>query len=137
VVPEHTRTEQGLPRTRAHTPSPSLARASVSWQAFPRRMARTALFESLKRALRLAHAAETSGLETREFLEMSQHEYRLQRRDFLRASAGAAALAAIPASQAACGGSDGSSGGVKVAVVGAGLAGLNCAYRLKQSGVRA
>jgi monoamine oxidase len=122
-------------------------------------MARTPLFGSLRRALELARAARATGTPIDELMARAAEARRAgrSRREFLRfAAGGAAALAAAPL-LSACGGDDdggdnnedacsdidagadaGSDGGgstARVAVVGAGLAGLHCAYRLQQAGI--
>jgi monoamine oxidase len=95
-------------------------------------MSRTALFRTIRRLLQTAYSAERSRVDA---------ERLWTRRDALRASA---ALAAVPliGSTAACGGDDDPpppppAETAKVAIVGAGMAGLHCAYRLKKSNVLA
>jgi monoamine oxidase len=93
-------------------------------------MARTLPFARLRRALRLAIGAEKSGIAPREYVELAND--RLSRRRLLQGSAAAAAT--IPL--AACGDdSPPMTEGARVAIVGAGIAGLTCAYRLQQAGV--
>lgn len=97
-------------------------------------MARTPLFDTLRRALWLARASEAQRLPPRELLERA-HGARLDRRELLRAAAGTAALSALPFGTTACGSDE--TTGPRVVVVGAGLAGLHAAHRLNQAGVRA
>jgi monoamine oxidase len=95
-------------------------------------MARSSLFTNLQRALKLAAYCEKEGVSTDEAFERLQI-LQLNRRSFLsRAAAiGTMALAstisrpvlAAPAS--------------RVVIVGAGCAGLTCAYRLQQAGITA
>ena len=102
-------------------------------------MARTPLYSLLRRAALLRRSSLASPEPLREHVEKLREAARLERavrgggldrRTFLRASAGAAALAAFPFAASGCGG-----GGSRVGVVGAGLSGLHCAYRLKNAGV--
>src|SRR5687767_11167303 len=92
-------------------------------------MARSALFQSIRRMLQTAYSAERSRLD---------NDQLWTRREALRLSA---ALAAVPLiGNTACGDEDPPpmmAEEPKVAIVGAGIAGLHCAYRLKQSNVRA
>jgi monoamine oxidase len=115
-------------------------------------MARTSLFDQLRRTLRLAHASERTGRPADE-LAARGRERALSRRDILRggAAVGAAALATSAlagcAADASGGGSEGTNLGLarsalpqatgNVAIIGAGLAGLSCAYQLKKSGLNA
>ena len=98
-------------------------------------MARTPLFRHLSRALALARVANATRRPAAEVVDL----YRgLTRRDLVRAGALAGAGLALgcdrlrrekPATAAAA------KGPREVAVVGAGVAGLTCAYRLMQAGV--
>ncbi|MDB4934057.1 MAG: amine oxidase [Labilithrix sp.] len=115
-------------------------------------MSRTSLFAQLRRTLRLAHAAEKLGRPADEVLGAAR-EGALGRRDLLRggAAAGAAMLATSAlagcAADAAGGGDDASTLGRarsalpratgSVAIIGAGLAGLSCAYEMKRAGLTA
>jgi monoamine oxidase len=94
-------------------------------------MARSSLFTNLQRALKLAAYCEKEGVSTDEAFERLQI-FQLNRRSFLsRATALAGTIAsastisrpvlAAPAS--------------RVVIIGAGCAGLTCAYRLQQAGV--
>ena len=96
-------------------------------------MSRTGLLSFVKRAAAASWQAEREGRDVVELIGAAASA-RMSRRRFLGASVGG--LAAV--SLAACGGDDSiPASDARVAVVGAGLAGLVCAYRLKQSGVNA
>lgn len=108
-------------------------------------MPRTALFHRVQRALTLASAAEARHLSHSALDE--RRELALSRRTFLRASAvvsGGAAVSPLlggcrPAAVRDGAGSQTASGRgtARVVIVGAGLAGLTCAYRLLQQGITA
>lgn len=100
------------------------------------RYARTSLFASLRRIVRLASLANQSDSPpTDELLEMCAKS----RRSFLKASVGVGAWATAGllggAGLTAC--NRAQSSDPHVVIVGAGVAGLNAAYLLKKSGVRA
>lgn len=105
-------------------------------------MARTALASWLRHVARLHRSWRASGEPLAEHLERQREAARIERatlaargidrRSFMKMSAGAAALAAFPFAASGC---DGGSSGPRVAVVGAGLSGLHCAYRLMNAGV--
>ena len=106
-------------------------------------MSRSPLFDSLRRAFRVAAVAarERPGMPPiDELVEMA-----ISRRRFLRASAAAtaAALAAgcarsdAPPPPAAAPALPTGADAPRIAVVGAGMAGLNAAYKLKQAGLTA
>ncbi len=96
-------------------------------------MSHTPIADLLRRAVSHAAEASTRGVESSRVLD-ERRARAVSRRDFLRvAGAGGAALAAAPSALAAR--SVGST--ARVVIVGAGLAGLTCAYRLQQSGVDA
>jgi monoamine oxidase len=98
-------------------------------------MGRTQLFRRLRRALALARGANAGGIATREYVERSAFERALSRRRFLEAGASLTALATVPAF--ACSARHPQSvGAPRIAIVGAGIAGLTLAYRLGQAGVR-
>ncbi|MFL5344585.1 MAG: flavin monoamine oxidase family protein [Hyalangium sp.] len=91
-------------------------------------MARTQLMTFVLRALRTARQAAVAGVPVSEYAALQRERERFDRRTFLHLTAGTAGAAVLTA----CGGDD--SG---VAIVGGGMAGLHCAYRLKQRGVTA
>ncbi|HEX2678971.1 MAG TPA: FAD-dependent oxidoreductase, partial [Polyangiales bacterium] len=101
-------------------------------------MARTSAFSALRRGIRLALDAERRGiplhasLEHREQLAAAYAAHEVRRRDFVR---GASAALASSYLLSGCATEDHASD-LHVGVVGAGMAGLLCAYRLKQAGVR-
>ncbi len=100
-------------------------------------MARTHIFELLSRAYRLQRESRTTGVGYRELVQRSAERGALGRRTFL----GAAAGALLPAALAGCEGDGPISpldyAGRNVVIVGGGIAGLHCAYRLQQLGVTA
>jgi monoamine oxidase len=93
-------------------------------------MSRTPLAEKLTEAASAAAEAASRGVSTDEVLE---DRAGLRRREVLAGGAGLAATAVlggrIPRALAA--------GAPRIAIVGGGLAGLTCAYRLKQAGFQA
>src|SRR6266498_3378615 len=101
-------------------------------------MARTQLFGMLKQCAAMAWSAERAGITTDLQMERLWAMQPLQRRDIFRASLRMAMTTAV--SLAGCGSArtnNVSRMGTKmcIAIVGAGLAGLHCAYRLLQAGV--
>lgn len=95
-------------------------------------MAHTPFFENLRRIASDARASAMSGLEVEQIWE--KQSAAMTRRRFLESTAIAAtAMAATPLTRAA----KPSGATARVVVVGAGLAGLTCAYRLKQAGIDA
>ena len=101
-------------------------------------MARTALFSKVRRALSLALHANALAQPTRELVERAAERRRVGRRGFLGWS-GALAVASLPPSAAAAPfrRRPANGRGSRIAIVGAGVAGLTCAYRLEQAGLRA
>lgn len=96
-------------------------------------MARTPLFQEIQRALRTAAWLERTGTSTAEGLERAG-ELRWDRRRFLKTAVAAAAGASVmPVFKTDARGSQ----APKVIIVGAGTAGLVCAYRLQQRGIAA
>ncbi len=99
-------------------------------------MSRTTLFARLARTIRIARFCDEQGLPSREGVEQAralEERVRLSRRDFLAGAAAAGALAALPRGAAAAK----KPNTLDVGIVGAGLAGLACADRLKTRGVSA
>ena len=94
-------------------------------------MARTPLLSALQRSLRLARRSLGSGSEPSEIAARDAEKVR-SRRDFL--AAGAAAALSVSFSRCASL-PPASRRGERVVIVGAGIAGLTCAYRLHQAGV--
>lgn len=92
-------------------------------------MPRTSLVQVLRALVRNEAALDQPGLHATASRQRRSSHY--SRREFLTTTAvSAAATAWLPASWAAA-------SPPRVAVVGAGLAGLTCAYRLRQAGIRA
>lgn len=93
-------------------------------------MARSTLFARLRQHARLALRAHAEGVSVTELAARD----RLHRRDVLR---GAGVLAATPllGALSGCGDDGGDPANARVAVLGAGIAGLHAAYRLAQLGV--
>ncbi len=91
-------------------------------------MAKTILFGRLRR---IARSALDDGRRTK------SARVPMERRDFVRAAVAIGAAAAIPG----CGGEDDlakkNAASVRIAIIGGGIAGVHCAYRLSQSGVDA
>jgi monoamine oxidase len=99
-------------------------------------MARTPLMDAVLRSFRLAREAAAADVPAEEWAGLRREA--LTRRQALRAGAGAAG-AALLAGCALPWGGDGAprAGGPRVVVVGAGVAGLHCAWRLRRLGVLA
>lgn len=96
-------------------------------------MANSPLFHQLRRAMRLARASALSGQSADALLQHWQHAAPdRQRRALLR---GAAIAAAGTAAGCALPGTRGDASAASVVVVGAGMAGLVCTYRLQQAGI--
>lgn len=94
-------------------------------------MARTQLFAALRRSFLLARSARRAGEPAAEHAERTREAYLLSRRSLLRGAAAAAVTAPFAA------GCTSPTAAAEVGIVGAGLAGLHCAYRLSQRGVMA
>jgi monoamine oxidase len=92
-------------------------------------MPRTELFTQLRRALRIADRLERKNIPTDLALEKAAEDW--SRRRFLRTSAVAAAGATLAFPRIA------RADDLRVVILGAGTAGLTCAYRLQQSGIHA
>ncbi|HVG61836.1 MAG TPA: NAD(P)/FAD-dependent oxidoreductase [Hyalangium sp.] len=92
-------------------------------------MARTHLMSFVLRALRTARQAAALGMPVKEYAAMRRERAQFDRRTFLQLTAGTAGAAMLTA----CGGEAEQT----VAIVGGGMAGLHCAYRLKRLGVTA
>lgn len=100
-------------------------------------MARSPLARLVRRGLRFAAAAHRSGLSVTDWIDRA-HEarFRADRRAFLSSGVGLAAglgLASVPL--VGCGGSSVRRTTPRVGIVGAGIAGLHCAWRLERAGV--
>src|SRR5918998_1280590 len=96
-------------------------------------MARTPLFELFRQTTRIALASEREGVPSREAAEAM----RVSRRTLLKgATVLGAGLAAGVGTQASGAGQNkgGRTGTLNVGIVGAGIAGLACAYDLKAAG---
>jgi len=96
-------------------------------------MARTPIFKDIQRALRIAARLEDTKTSTAEGLEQLE-EAAWSRRRFLRTAATITAGATLAPGFTQC---CGKTQTPKVVIVGAGAAGLVCAYRLQQSGIKA
>ncbi|HEX8703822.1 MAG TPA: FAD-dependent oxidoreductase [Myxococcaceae bacterium] len=96
-------------------------------------MARTPLFELLRQTTRVALAAEREGIPSREAAETM----RLSRRSVLKGGtvAGAGLVAGLPLVSEAGQARPSGTGTLRVGIVGAGMAGLACAYDLKGAGI--
>lgn len=100
-------------------------------------MARTPIMKALKDAASLAAEASRRNLPVEEMLA-ERAERTLTRRDFLKSAAFYSAVVAVPSMVWNMGNSLAhAETNEKIVIVGAGLAGLTCAYRLKQSGIHA
>jgi monoamine oxidase len=94
-------------------------------------MARTPLFSLVRRSLRLAARASRPG--SLPLDDLLDERFNPSRRIFLKASAAAGALMTAPDLFTAF--AQSGSTRPRTAVVGAGVAGLNCAYKLQKAGV--
>ncbi|MDY7224997.1 flavin monoamine oxidase family protein [Hyalangium rubrum] len=97
-------------------------------------MARTPLFELFRQTTRVALASEREGIPSREAAEAM----RVSRRSLLKgATVLGAGLASGMGSEAWAAQSNKRTGPLNVGIIGAGLAGLACAYDLKRAGITA
>src|SRR5688500_10384582 len=99
-------------------------------------MARTALFTSLRRMLAAAQIARRTGRTPAEVLAEAEAR-RVRRGPSRRDVLGGALAGAVVLPLASACGDDGGGGSadVQVAVIGGGIAGLHCAFRLAEAGV--
>ncbi len=100
-------------------------------------MSRSPFFSTVRRMLQTAWVSGQSGVPVDELSEHLEGLGSASRRDFLQVSLGVAAAAVLPFGASACRAQPRAEGqgAIRVAVIGAGMAGLHCAYRLKQAGV--
>ncbi len=98
-------------------------------------MARTPLFSLVRRSLRLAAQASRSGSPPVDDLleRLAEKDFDISLRTLLKASAAAGALMAAPDLFTAF--AQEGSARPQTGIVGAGVAGLNCAYKLRKAGV--
>src|SRR5688572_3041654 len=97
-------------------------------------MGRTPLFRRLRRALALADGASTAAMPTREYVEQHAAQRAQTRRQFLASGAALGTLASVPACTVR---HPVSAESPRIAVIGAGIAGLTAAYRLARAGLPA
>lgn len=103
-------------------------------------MAHSHLFHRLRQLVSLARFARAQGLEDPATILAAAQAARRdapKRRDVLAGFGSAFALAAVPAVNTGCGSDDEPGGDPRIAIVGGGMAGVLCAYRLEQAGVSA
>ena len=101
-------------------------------------MGRTPLFRRLRRALALARGANAQRVPTKDFLDRVSHQRErrgISRRHFLELGTTAGVAAGLPWQACSPSKHPQPTGGPRVAVVGGGIAGLTCAYRLAQGGL--
>jgi monoamine oxidase len=98
-------------------------------------MARTPLFELLRQTTRVAMASQREGIPSREAAEAM----RVSRRSLLKGATvlGAGLVTGLSRAAEAGNGRGGRTGPLSVGIVGAGVAGLACAYELKRAGILA
>jgi monoamine oxidase len=99
-------------------------------------LARAPLFRQLARAFAAIRRARTNGIDPLEQLERDREaraQRTLSRRSILGAAASGAILSALPG----CDGGQTATSDGPVVIVGGGIAGLHCAYRLSKKGVMA
>jgi monoamine oxidase len=99
------------------------------------------LFRALRRTLSKAYWAQRQGLITPAQRNEAWWQWEMQRRQFLQRAVGSVAAAGLPLFGGGCYLADDDDNGQRVSadvvIVGAGIAGLHCAFRLQQAGVRA
>jgi monoamine oxidase len=95
------------------------------------------MFAELARAMALAHTANRPGAPPVDELVERAREHRLTRRDFLKASLAAASGAALSRTVGPWLVDAEAASPPRIVIVGAGIAGLNAAYHLRNAGVRA
>ena len=107
-------------------------------------MAHTSLFSTLRRYAAMVMWGQQQGIDDPDTLRSAWEEHRLTRRSLGKVAAGAFASYATTGCVGGDGDTDsetdGESGGDgdgRVVIVGGGVAGIHCAYRLKQAGVDA
>ncbi|MFZ4737521.1 MAG: flavin monoamine oxidase family protein [Bradymonadia bacterium] len=124
-------------------------------------MGRTSLFRQVRHWFELARLAETRGWTAEEVIAARDAHRAVSRREMLQGVAGVLAVSAVVPALAGCGkdsdadaadaggggagggaggeaggaGGGGGSGGSRVAIIGAGIGGLHCAYRLREAGL--
>ncbi len=105
-------------------------------------MSRTPLFTLIRRSLRLAHHAHVANESPDAVFEQWREASTVSRRSFVAGSSAAVAALALtgcaPAARSPVGGAslpNRQSSDEPVVIVGAGIAGLTCAYRLRQAGI--
>src|SRR6267378_2087105 len=95
-------------------------------------MARSPLFQDVQRALRIASWLERTGAGAAEAVERIEAAH-WDRRRFLKTAVAAAGASVTPVFKTTARGSQ----TPNVVIIGAGTAGLVCAYRLQQQGISA
>jgi len=98
-------------------------------------VARTPLFSRLQRCLSLALHAEAAR-PAQELVELARERRSLSRRRFLAVGGALTVASSVPRALAAPLARRPGAGESRIAIVGAGIAGLTCAYRLEQAGLR-
>ncbi len=102
---------------------------------------KTPLLSSIRRALGLAMEAEKSGLSTDEFMDIEMEKRLIDRRRFLKNTGGALVALGISNYLLSCQNAP-KTGAEKpapprIAIIGAGMAGLNALHNLKKAGIEA